>query len=193
MKCKLIICLIFLFFSGILLSQEKRERETRIKESAFPKTALETISSYLKDAKRIRFYREFDGKKISYETKFKKDRLFFSVEFDSIGVLEDVEFLIKKVDIPEDSWKNIETHLEQNFDRPRIKKIQQQYARQNRDDAQTLKEAFQNLLVPYINYELIISSKNGEGFQEYEVLFDANGTFVKLRKSSPQKYDHVLY
>ncbi|UJH66160.1 hypothetical protein [Allomuricauda sp. SCSIO 65647] len=193
MKCKLFVCLIFLFFSGILLSQEKRERETRIKESAFPKVALKTISSYLEDAKRIRFYREFDGEKISYETKFKKDRLFFSVEFDSIGVLEDVEFLIKKVDIPEDSWKKIETYLEQKFDRPRIKKIQQQYTRQNGDDGQTLKEAFQNLLVPYMNYELIISSKNGKGFQEYELLFDSNGTFVKLRKSSPQKYDHVLY
>lgn len=57
----------------------------------------------------------------------------------------------------------------------------------------TLQEAFQNLILPYINYEFIIAGKEEKGFVEYELLFDATGKFLGKRKSIPQKYDHVLY
>lgn len=193
MKYSKHIFLAFFSFCATCFSQEKRERELRIKEDGFPKIALEKLSPFLEDAKRIRFYKEFDKKKTSYEAKFKKDRLFFSVEFDSTGILEDIEYTIESVDIPEESWKKIETYIKEVFDRPRIKKIQQQYPIQNSMEQQTLKDAFQNLLMPYINYELIIASKERKGFREYELLFDANGKFIRARKSIPQKYDHVLY
>ena len=187
----LIIVLSF-FLLGVSGQAQKREREFRIKADDFPSVALEALRPYLNGAKRKRFYKEFDGDKTSFEAKFKKGRLFYSVEFDSIGQLEDVEFIVTKNDIPASSFERISDYLNQNFVKTRIKKIQQQYPIQ-REATTTLREAFQNLLLPYLNYELIISQRAEKGFEEYELLFDAEGNFLSARKSIPQKYDHVLY
>jgi hypothetical protein len=185
---------LFALFSFLSFSQEeKNEREIRIKKTDFPSHSLDLIAPYLQKVTRLRFYKEYDGEKSSFEAKFKKQRLLFSVEFDSTGTLEDIEFRIKKVDIPHDSWKAIETYIDQNFKNTRIKKIQQQYVVKTDNAKLVLKDAFQNLIKPYINYELIISSKDAKGFQEYELLFNAEGKFISSRKSIPQKYDHVLY
>jgi hypothetical protein len=57
----------------------------------------------------------------------------------------------------------------------------------------TLYNAFQNLILPDVNYELIFSAKEKNGFQEYEALFNADGNLIAIRKSFPPSYDHVLY
>ncbi|RUA16746.1 MAG: hypothetical protein DSY83_05230 [Flavobacteriia bacterium] len=192
MKYKIFaIALLFMPFFG--MSQEKHEQEFRIKKSQFPDAALEQIEQYLGDAKRIRFYQELDSTKKSYEAKFKKGRLHYSVEFNETGKLEDVEFIIKERDIPEDSWNAILEHLQENYPKFRIKKIQQQYPLADRESKKTLHEAFQNLILPYINYELVFSAKKDKGFQTYEALFNSEGTLINIRKSSPLSYDHVLY
>ncbi|KAB5485094.1 MULTISPECIES: PepSY-like domain-containing protein [Flagellimonas] len=192
MKYKIFaIALLFMPFFG--MSQEKHEQEFRIKKSQFPDAALEQIEQYLGDAKRIRFYQELDSTKKSYEAKFKKGRLHYSVEFNETGKLEDVEFIIKERDIPEDSWNAILEHLQENYPKFRIKKIQQQYPLADREPKKTLHEAFQNLILPYINYELVFSAKKDKGFQTYEALFNSEGTLINIRKSSPLSYDHVLY
>ena len=78
-----------IIFFGVFsaLAQEKYEREHRINKKQFPEKALNYIAENLEDAKRIRFYRETDSSKTSYEVKFKKDRLHYSVEFDKDGKL----------------------------------------------------------------------------------------------------------
>ncbi|WP_343488113.1 hypothetical protein [Allomuricauda sp. d1] len=192
MKYSFLLLAILIFSSQHLLCQ-KREREFRLRPNDFPKVALVKIAPYLKEARRKRFYKEFDGEKTSYEAKFKKDRLFYSVEFDSLGVLEDVEFNIDEDDIPEESFEKIESYLQKNYERERIKKIQQQHPRNEKEEQTTLREAFQNLLLPDIRYELIIAHRGKKGFEEYELLFDAEGNFLSARQSFPQKYDHVLY
>ena len=107
--------------------QYKYEREHRIKKNQFPAAAHELIEEQLANARKIRYYRETDSTKISYEAKFKVDRLHYSVEFDQEGILEDVEILIKKVDIPNESYANMTAFLEENFNKYRIRRIQQQY------------------------------------------------------------------
>ncbi|MEX0316258.1 MAG: hypothetical protein AB3N18_18905 [Allomuricauda sp.] len=185
------IVLFMLVFKG--LAQNKYEQEYRVSESEFPSIALKMISPYLNDAKRIRFYQEIDSVKKSFEVKFKKGKLRYSVEFDEQGQLEDVEFLITPDDIPEESWSQINSHLKSNFQKARIKKIQQQYPVGNSDSKKVLKEAFQNLILEYINYELIFTTKEDKGFQTYEGLFNASGKLIRLRKSFSPKYDHLLY
>lgn len=177
----------------IIWCQNKYEQEFRITKSAFPSEALDLVSPYLKDVKRLRFYHEVDSTKKSYEVKFKKDRLRYSIEFDQEGHLEDVEFLIKKVDVPEESWTRIEDYLKNNFQKFRIKKIQQQYPIGENIPETILKQAFQNLILEYINYELIFTSKGEKGYQTYEALFSSSGTLLKLRESLPVSYDHILY
>lgn len=178
----------------IVSGQNKYERESRIDKSDFPNSAYILIEDYLKDAKRVRFYQETDSTKKSFETKFKKGRLHYSVEFDENGTLEDVEFKIKERDIPNESWSAIKSYLNENHYRHRVKKIQQQYPlRDGKSVEKTLHDAFQNLILPDVNYELIFSAKEDKGFQEYEGLFDAEGRLIQLRKSFPPSYDHVLY
>ena len=201
----LLLCLCLLLFTGIgALAQQtdskksdvniKYEREFRIRKEQFPARALESMEDHLKEVKRLRFYREIDSNRSSYEIKFKYVRLHYSVEFSSDGVLEDVEVRIKPVDIPADSWQTITEDLNRRFSKFRVRKIQQQYPREAFPSAtETLKNAFQNLLLPQIRYELIVQARVDKGFLNYEILYDADGKFLNLRKSLPPNYDHVLY
>ena len=178
----------------ITSAQNKYEQESRIDKADFPNSAYLLIEGYLKDAKRVRFYQEIDSTKKSYEAKFKKGRLRYSVEFDEQGTLEDVEFKIKVRDIPNDTWGAIQSYLDKNHYKHRVKKIQQQYPlREEKSVEKTLHNAFQNLILPDVNYELVFSAKESGGFQEYEALFDYEGQLIRLRKSFPPSYDHVLY
>ncbi|MEM9078399.1 MAG: hypothetical protein AAGC43_15250 [Bacteroidota bacterium] len=187
--------LFILFFLGCLWAtgQVKNEKEFKIKSSELPESIEPLLSPFLTDAKRIRYYKEIDGDKKSFEAKFKKGRLHYSVEFDELGSLEDVEFIISKTDIPDDSWSNIEKYLATNFTKYAVKKIQQQYPVGDKTSAKVLTEAFQNLILPYINYELVVSAKKEKGFEQFEILFNSDGTFLNMRKSIRSKYDHVLY
>lgn len=194
MKKFKLIALLWCLGTGALLAQNKYEREYRIRKSQFPEKALNYISEKLQDAKRIRFYKETDSSKTSYEAKFKKDRLWYSVEFSEKGALEDIEVLIKPVDIPNDSFSRIEAYLSDYFVKYRIRRLQQQYPITNEESPETtIKNAFQNLMLPSINYELIVSGKKESIFEQFEILFDANGNFISIRKSLPPNYDHVLY
>ncbi|WP_108245886.1 hypothetical protein [Muricauda brasiliensis] len=178
----------------ITSAQNKYEQESRIDKADFPNSAYLLIEDYLKDAKRVRFYQETDSTKKSFETKFKKGRLHYSVEFDEEGTLEDVEFKIKERDIPNDTWNTIQSYLDENHYKHRVKKIQQQYPlREKKSVEKTLHNAFQNLILPDVNYELVFSAKESGDFQEYEALFDSEGQLIRLRKSFPPSYDHVLY
>ncbi len=193
-KVNFIIILSFLSVGFFSNAQNKYEREHRIRKVQFPEKALGYISEKLEDAKRIRFYKETDSAKISFEAKFKKDRLWYSVEFDQEGVLEDIEILIKPVDIPDESFARIEAYLSAAFSKYRIRKLQQQYPISKDEKIETtVKNAFQNLMLPSINYELIVDGKKSSAFEQFEILFDSEGQFKSIRKSLPPNYDHVLY
>lgn len=193
MKFKLVFILMILggYFTS---AQNKYEREYRIRKSQFPENALSYIDEKLDGAKRIKFYKETDSAKTSFEAKFKKDRLWYSVEFDEQGILEDVEILIKPIDVPDDTFKKINDYLNQNFTKYSIRRLQQQYPVSEEEDVEkTIKNAFQNLLLPSINYELMVAGKKEKGYLSFEVLFDAEGNLKQIRQSLPPNYDHVLY
>ncbi|MEJ2583982.1 MAG: hypothetical protein P8Z38_02725 [Robiginitalea sp.] len=186
------LLLLFLGLSGY--AQIKSEREFRIKKSQFPVISFEKAQPYLEGVRRLRFYKEIDAGRVSYEIKFKKARLHYSVEFSDAGDLEDIEVRIKPVDIPEESWKLMEDHLSGAFQKYKVRKIQQQYRRSTfPSDSVTFRNAFQNLLLPEIRYELIVHAKTADGYRDFEITYDARGSFIGMKKSLPPNYDHVLY
>lgn len=184
-----LLCILFAFS---IQAQVKYEREHRIKKSQFPDEALSLIDSKLEGAKRLKFYKEIDSLKISYEAKFKKKKLWYSIEFSEEGKLEDIEITINVVDIPNETYQTITNYMKENFRSYSVKKIQQQYVT-NGDDDKTLKDAFQNLLISSLNYEIMITGKKENSYQEFEILFDAEGNYKSIRESLPPNYDHVLY
>ena len=183
-----------LLFGHFALAQNKYEREHRILKSQFPEKALGYISEKLDGARRIRFYKEVDSAKVSYEAKFKKERLWYSIEFDKHGSLEDIEIIIQPTDIPKETFARINSYLASSFTKYRIRRMQQQYPiTENGNPETTIKNAFQNLILPSINYELVVAGKKDGHFEQYEILFDADGSFRSVRKSLPPNYDHILY
>jgi len=174
-------------------SQYKYEREHRILKSQFPALAIANIEQNVTDFKRIKFYKETDSTKISYEAKLKKDKLWYSIEFNEEGTLEDIEILIKPTDIPNDTYAKILDYLNNNFTKYKIKRLQQQYPSNNEVVEDIFKNAFQNLMLPSNNYEIVVVGKKEKGYLDYEILFDADGNFKKTRTSLPPNYDHVLY
>lgn len=196
MKSSIQTYILLLVFSICFMAsaQNKYEREHRIREVQFPEKALEYIHEKLDDAKRTRFYKEIDGNTISYKAKFKKDRLWYGMEFDKTGAIENVEIVVKPSDIPDEAFSAMKRYLSNNFTKYKIRKIHQQYrvSEMNTFEA-TIKNAFQNLILPTINYELIIKGKKDKKSEQHEVLFDSEGNFKSIRKSLPPNYDHVLY
>ncbi len=190
----IVIVLVTLLMAWTSIAQVKVERQHRIKKTQFPPVAHEFMKEKLKDVKNIRFYKETDTSKVSYEAKFKKDKLFYGLGFDEYGELKDIVIIIKYLDIPKEAWTNITIVLEEKFNKYKVRQIQQQYpvtSSQNIDI--TLKNAFQNLMIPSINYELLVSGKIDDERMDYELLFSANGDFVNMKESLPANYDHVLY
>ncbi|MGB5377722.1 hypothetical protein [Muriicola sp.] len=194
MKYSLFLMVLSLLWSFPVWAQAKYEREFRIKQADFPQKALTLIKDEIQGVKRLRFYKEIDSTTISFEAKFKKDRLLYSIEFNTEGELQDIEILIQESDIPNDVLEAITAHLKQTYSNFKIRKIQQQYPLRKGEQLRgLLKEAFQNLLLPYVNYELIISCKAVSGRREFEYLFNAEGNFLSKRESLPANYDHILY
>lgn len=169
-------------FAQFLLAQKNYGQESRIDKDDFPSTSYLLIKDYLKDAKRTRFYQKKDSNKKSYEAKFKKGRLHYSAEFDEEGNLKDVEFKITEKDIPNDTWSTILHYLDENYDKYSVKKIMQQYTNvEDQPIAQTLHNAFQNLILPEVNYKLIFTAKEHKKTQNYKALFNAEGRPIQIR------------
>lgn len=194
MKIPVVFLLILAMNTFLGSAQDKYEREFRIRKDQFPTVAHDLMREHIRDAKRLRFYKEVDSAKTSFEAKFKKDRLWYSVEFDEEGTLEDIEILIEPVDVPSDTFAKIEQYLKGEFSKHKIIRLQQQYLATPREPVEkTLKNAFQNLMLPSINYELMVSGKKDKSYVQFEILFDAQGNFLNQRQSLPPNYDHVLY
>ena len=170
------------------------ELERRIAVDDFPKQALQELQPYLEDARAVKYYQESDGTRSSYEVKLKRGKLRYSIEFNPQAQLEDVEIGIKEIDIPSASLAAIKNDLNKRLPKNRIRKIQQQYRHTPKQAiSQTLREAFQNLLLPDIRYELIVGGRENGVYHSYEMLYDAQGTFLNKRivRSSDKRY--VLY
>lgn len=194
MKYRLLIISAIFLWCFTVFAQPKYEREFRIKKAEFPQEAIALIKDEIQGVKRLRFYKEIDSITIRFEAKFKKDRLFYSVEFNPEGELQDVEILIQETDIPNDAFESISGNLKETYSKFKIRKFYQQYPlKKGKQRKSLLKEAFQNLLLPSINYKLIVSCKTDSGPKEFEYLFNAEGNFLSKRESLPANYDHILY
>lgn len=194
MKATLLLFISLLFYSFSATAQITYEREHRIKKSQFPTNALSYIYKNVKDPKRIKFYTEIDSSTTNFAAKFKKDRLWYSVTFGEDGAMETALITIKPIDIPEDVFIKINTTLTKEFSKFKIKKLQQQYAIiVTESPEQTLRNAFQNLILPTIHYKLLVVGKKQSDSGKFIILFNAEGGLVALQKALPPNYDRVLY
>jgi len=175
-------------------AQEKIESQHRIKKSQFPSDALKTITENSNSIKRLKFYREVDTAQTVYTAKFKKARLFYEMDFDENGEFQSMAFRVKQVDIPNDSFKRMTNHLSGHFEKAKVRKMLQMYPSEGKDTvAETIKNAFQNLMVQNMFYKLLVRGKNKGKSADYIAIFNSEGNFKEIKKSLPTNYDRILY
>ena len=148
----LIHLLSLLFFvSTSAYSQEKYEKEYRIKTTKVPQGALEFID-LAGFAKKVKWYREEGFTSNSVEAKTKHHKTKYSIEFNTAGEVEDVEYIIQWEEIPALTRINIERFLDSIYQKKRLVKIQVQLTGEK-------EELIQALVQPKIDLNLKLKFK----------------------------------
>ena len=164
-----------LLFYMWFFSSQIRKRNTRIKENKVP----ENIKSYLSEISfknKIKWYKDEALSKYTYEAKTHHNNLNFSIEFDSLGIIEDVEFKIEWKNIPELIKKNIEFYLDSIYQKKKIIKVQIQYTGKPESLINILKDLNQNQRLTR-KYEIVLKGKKNKKYQMMEYLFSDEGKF----------------
>ncbi|TFG79134.1 MAG: hypothetical protein E4H26_00675 [Flavobacteriales bacterium] len=187
------LLLVFFLCYGVAHTQEKVEREHRIRKVQFPALDQE-VTLVVPNIKKVRYYKEIDSSGNTYILRFKKERLHYHIDYDKNGNLQNSGFKIKRIDIPEEYYDGMERYMVENFGQFKIRTIWQEYPIiQNSPMQDPLKNTFQNLILPNINYKFLIRSLSQDKTGHIEVWFDSEGKYLKMRAVLPTNFDHVLY
>ncbi len=174
-----------------LSAQEKIERERGIGADDVPKQAVKWLDDAFEGEKKVQWYEEQSADKLSYEAKFDWNQHFYSVEFDSEGIIEDIEVVQKWEDLPENVQTELKKFFKKTFSRHRIEKIQLQYTG-SPDDLEDLMDEDESEDIT-IRYELEYYGVNHEGKKVWEGLFDDKGALIEQRKIVQRPTDNLNY
>lgn len=171
-------------------STEKIEKEEKITLDLIPKSMEKAVVEIGYARKKVRYYRETDGEKVSYEAKLRYRGKKYSIEFNENGILEDVEIDTRKRKISKEALLNIESVLDTMARKYLIEKIQEQYLAKHKTTTQ-VKENISNNKID--NYELIVAFKDKRTIYRKEMLFDKKGNLISLRDVKRLEYDFLLF
>lgn len=175
------LVLLPVIFYGQLSAQDqyKFEKEVRLKEEKVPAKARSYVEQF-PFTKKVKWYLEQNLEEQSIEAKVKYQKKKHSIEFDSLGNLQDIEVEVKWESVSSLVRDSICSILNKNYARWRVQKIQIQYT----GHPERLLRCIQNQATEEsvtLNYELIIKAKTAGEVKQYEVLFADTG---RLRRSS---------
>ena len=186
------ISLILFSFPGInTFAQEKIEKESRIDLTVVPKNAQSFISGLALDSK-IKWYLEQGINQTTIEAKFKHNGKKYSVEFDSIGNIEDIEVEISWKDLEVGVKESIKKQLDLNCSKYKINKIQTQYLG-NAKNLSFLFKQNSNTQKLETNYELIVRCNQENEVNLFEYLFNHQGKLISTSKIIFRNSSHLEY
>lgn len=161
------------------VAQVKYEKESRLNEKDIPERAKRFVDTLQTEA-RVRWYLEEGLEGTTVEAKFSYKGFKHSIEFDTLGYVEDVEIEVPWSLIPEVARKAINQSLIKECSHHKIRKVQLQYT--GPPHSLIAKIQNENTLLPYIlKYEIIARCRTSEDLALYEYLFSDDGQ--KLRRS----------
>jgi hypothetical protein len=184
----------FVFFCLLTLSvsgQEKYEREYRLAEEDIPAVALAFVDS-CHFSKRIRWYGEESLMGPSIEAKVKENKIRHSIEFDTLGQIQDVELKIDWQKIPASARSQMEKYFTENFTKHRVVKVQRQWTGPPETLIALIRgESTQD---PFITkYEVVLRGRTEAEQHDYEILFGGNGQFEKRSMIVHRNTDNLDY
>ena len=191
---RLAVILIVILLSLFGYSQTKTEYERSIALDSFPEAAKTSLMVLPSGVNKQRFYKEISGGKISYETKFRYHKKYYSIEFSANGILEDIEITVNLKLINPDLKVIMEKHFEATSKKYRWLKIQEQYRYEIAQNAELFildVLSGNSKLQPF--YEIIAEVKNNRSFTLKEYNFNNLGELVSEKTIDPESYAHVLY
>jgi len=180
-----------LLFQFDLKAQQKYESEYRMKSEMIPKSAKQFIDLIGPDL-NVKWYKEISLNDVSFEAKFKHKKKQFSVEFDTLGILQDVEFVIKKSEIAPKVYNKIKGKLDSLYHKWKFQKIQTHYTGSNND---LITSVNKNKLSDEmkVSYEIVLKGKALGNTQLYEITFNDQGEIQNIQQIVQDKADHLEY
>ena len=189
---KLLSLLISLLMANIdVNAQQKFESERRLKPQAAPQQALEFIAS-ITATHKVKWYYEENFVGNSVEAKTKIDNKKYSIEFDTLGNIQDVEIQIDWEEIPSGTQKQIIYALDSSFTAHKINKIQLQYSGEKASlQAVILDKKTERFYTT--KYEMIIKGRKKRRPKLYEMTFSEEGKLLETAEIIFQNSDNLEY
>jgi hypothetical protein len=177
--------------SNLLVAQDKFEKESRIKREDVPAKALAFVDS-LQLNTRFKWYQEESLSDKSIEVKFKFNKIKYSIEFDILGNIEDVEAELKPAEMTPAVLLVFVDKLKTDCSSYKIIKIQRQYIGKKLDLYNLLKfnKMSENLVV---NYETVVRCKQNSKVAMFEYLFNEQGKMLSVSKITFKNSSHLEY
>ncbi len=175
------VSIIFLLFLSItfICGQEKVEKEYKVDEEEVPGIAIVWVNQTFPNSKIKWFYEETSGKK-SYEAKLEWDDRDHSIEFDTNGILEDVEIKVSWKSLSEDTKQQLSEVLHKEDENYKIRKIQLQLSGDNALIKGYIRGNIDAEIL--IRYEIEYYSTSNDKFNLWEGLFSQEGEMISKRK-----------
>lgn len=184
---------ILLFSFGIFnfsFSQNKIERELRVKPREVPEDAKEWLRDAFEDVRKPKWYLEYSQNGKSYEAKFNYKGHFHSVEFDSLGNIEDVEIEINASEVSQEVWKEIQAYFDTHYEQVKVEKIQRQLTGSKSDLEDFFDEDEAEGIVT--RYEIVYQGKNNL-WELWEALFDESGKLISKLKVQIRPSHNLIF
>ena len=181
MKNYKLTILITLFICCNSFSQEKFEKEYRVKPIEVPETAVNLIKS-LKFKKKVKWYAEESNDGKTFEAKTCHQKHYYSIEFSDKGTLIDLEKKVKFSELGQDLQSEIKKTLAEKYKKYKFKKIQIQYKGLESEVKKGILNLPRNEILARIFYEIIVKAKKDTSYALYELLLDENGNIIKELK-----------
>jgi hypothetical protein len=189
------ITLAFMIFFSVLPSkasaQIKYETEYKVIKDKLPRSAITFIDSCCPSSKQ-KWYGEESLLAKSIEAKIKYRGSLYSIEFDTLGYIQDVEKKISFYDISQNLRSRIIMKLDSVFSKHKIDKVQVQWLGSNRVLYELIEKG--NSKSPYIlNYEMVLKGRRGNLTKIYEVLFSMDGSILSISEIVQRNTDNLDY
>ena len=161
-------------------AQQKYEKESRLGEADVPPLANSFIDSLAVPGK-VKWYLEegFDRKSIEAKFSFRNEK--YSVEFDTLGRLEDIEIQQKWSDLAKPLRNTIATQLQEDCKNFKIQKVQIQYSGEQSILLSKIKTG-QAIGDYTIRYEIIVKCAKAKEINLFEYLFSNQGQKLTASK-----------
>lgn len=191
----LLFFLLFLLFYQETMGQEKLEREYRISVNNVPEKAKDFVENTYPNAK-VKWYKEESFSGFSVEAKMKWKGQLHSVEFDTLGNLQDIEIGIDFNDISSAVQEQVHIYLKANFQHYKINKTQLQL----KGSAAQLQRIITNenraqLEKFAVNYELVVRGRHHDDsiVHFYELLVNRKGAVINRSKIVERAVNHLIF